>query len=236
MRQTLESRQALKAYYERYWENPIDPRNLIFDALNEHVRGRIPPGHGRVALDVGCGKGRITRMLLERGYRVTALDVNERFVDAISRAFPGVRAYRADISEDPLDDDYDLITCIEVAQNLPLLRLISALTNMTYHCERLFISISNLNSAHTRYIALRGWIAPFVHLYAPWEIELLLRWAGFRITHRRGFGLLTPVTLLRGFRGPVVPRWMARTVNRLLDPYFPECCHLYYVEGEMNER
>ena len=36
---------------------------------------------GQDVIDLGCGEGRFSRMMAERGAKVTGLDLNERFID-----------------------------------------------------------------------------------------------------------------------------------------------------------
>ena len=38
---------------------------------------------GLAVIDLGCGEGRFSRMLAERGARVTGLDLSERFIDLV---------------------------------------------------------------------------------------------------------------------------------------------------------
>ena len=47
------------------------PGHDAFWAYREALRGFIGPGSG-AALEVGCGEGRVSRLLRELGYRVTA--------------------------------------------------------------------------------------------------------------------------------------------------------------------
>lgn len=52
----------------------------------EELAGKLPE-HAHV-LELGCGFGRMTRVLLDRGFQVTALDVSEKMI----RLAPGLRA------------------------------------------------------------------------------------------------------------------------------------------------
>lgn len=45
---------------------------------------------GARVLELGCGMGRFTKLLLERGYEVTALDLSEYLIDRLRDEFAGV--------------------------------------------------------------------------------------------------------------------------------------------------
>lgn len=219
----------MDAYYEEVWENPRDCRNVVFEALNRYVESRVPSGWGKKALDVGAGKGTITRMLLKKGYDVTVLDTNKAFVDDLVTTLH-LQGIVGSISKVKLREDYDLITCIEVLQNLTREEAQKAMMNMMMHTDKLFVNISNRNSFHGRYVKARGWQLPFVHTYVPSELESMLSpW--FKVTHRRGIGLVTPVSLFKEFKVVLIPKRAATFINRL-DNYALKHCHLYYVEAE----
>ena len=54
--------------HDAYWYY----RDNFFDAV-------VPPG-GKQTIEVGCGEGRVTRDLMARGYRVTAIDSSQSLV------------------------------------------------------------------------------------------------------------------------------------------------------------
>ena len=110
----------IKDYYKEWWENPKDIRNVVFDSLNELVRERIPQGDGKKALDIGSGHGRIVSYLVEKGYDITAVDFNEDFCAELRRKFPSVRVLQEDVRNMDFDENerFDVVTCIELVQNL----------------------------------------------------------------------------------------------------------------------
>lgn len=223
--------EAISRYYEEWWENERDPRTIIFKALHDYVWGRIPFAQsGDRALDVGFGRGTITRMLVEKGYRVTAVDINKEFCYRLRGALPQVQVIHADISKIHFTRRYRVTTCIEVLENLRPWKLRKTLENLWYATDLLLADISNKRSMHARWVERRGWKNPFVHLYDPDEFNKLLEKVGFRIIHRRGIGVMTPITLFEGFRVTLVPRGLVRLVNRV-DRWFPRNCHIYYVEA-----
>ena len=227
------SADEIKDYYKEWWENPKDIRNVVFNSLNELVRERIPPGDGKKALDIGSGHGRIVSYLVEKGYDVTAVDFNEDFCEELKRKFPNVRVLQEDVRNFNLDENerFDIVTCIELVQNLDkddLLELMRKLGGWV--TKTLLINISNKNSLHNWWIEKRGFKKDFVFNYALGEFDGYLEEAGFRIVYRRGIGLVTPISLFRGFRGKLIPVWFAKIINKL-DPYATKKCHLYYVEA-----
>ncbi len=220
----------IKSYYSKWWENPRDIRNVVFNKLNEYVRQRIPCEEGRNALDIGSGHGRIVSYLVEKGYEVTAVEFNEEFVAELKVGFPSIRVIAEDVRQIALDKGYDLVTCIELAQNLNRTELLALLTKLAAVTKLLLINISNRNSLHARWLEFRHWKANFVFTYTPEEFEQILAQAGFDIIHRRGIGLITPISLFKDFKGKLIPVWLAKAVNRF-DFLFLRVCHLYYVEA-----
>jgi len=221
----------IKRYYEEWWENPRDPRDHVFKRLNRLIFKRLPPGNGKKALDIGSGKGTIVSFLLQKGYQARAVELNENFVRDLRQRFPAVDVIEGDFNAVLIDRTFDLVTAVEFIQNLdrdallPFLRKVASLT------DHLILSVSNKRSLHGFWAVFRGFIKPFVHVYTPKEIETLVRASGFKITFRRGIGLLTPITLFPDFRWKLIPRWLAKLVNPWGDKLFPRSCHLYYLEA-----
>jgi len=226
----------LLTYYAEWWENPRDPRNVVFGQLNRLVRERLPAGVGLSALDLGSGKGMIVSFLAACGYRVTSIEMNRDFVGALRARFPGVTVIEGNVKEVLPSQRFDLVTAIELSQNLDRVSLIRLLEQLARITSRLHISISNKNSLHGRWAAWRGFQMPFVHTYTPAELKEWLGRAGFQVVSAAGIGLVTPITLWPRFRGKLIPVWVARFINAVADRIFPEFCHLYYVEATSVER
>jgi SAM-dependent methyltransferase len=223
----------IKEYYSEWWENPKDIRSVVFDSLNELVKGRIPRGEGKKALDIGSGHGRIVSYLIEKGYEVTAVDFNVDFCDELKKKFPNVRVLRKDVRNLIFDKNerFDVITCIELVQNLDKDDLLGLLRTLGGGVSKLLlINIANKNSLHNWWIEKRGFKKDFVFNYTSDEFDEYLKEAGFRIVHRRGVGLVTPISLFSGFRGKLIPIWFAKMINKL-DRFATNICHLYYVEA-----
>ena len=53
----------------------------------------LPPVHGLVCLDLGCGEGHNTRLLAGKGACIAALDIAESFVAAATQAGRGGSCY-----------------------------------------------------------------------------------------------------------------------------------------------
>lgn len=222
----------IKKYYEEWWENPKDPRDIIFKKLNALVFERLPQGNGKRALDIGSGKGTIVSFLCQKDYQVTAVELNENFTNNLRQRFPEVKVIEGDVNSIPINDTFDIVTAIEFIQNLDREELNKFFRKIATITNNLIINISNKNSLHGFWTAFRGFQKPFVYTYTPKEIESILEEADFRVTYKRGIGLLTPITLLSNFRFKIIPIWIAKILNTIGDFTFPKICHLYYIEAK----
>ncbi|HEX2291971.1 MAG TPA: class I SAM-dependent methyltransferase, partial [Gaiellaceae bacterium] len=77
-------------------------------AFREHFFALLPPPGGRT-VELGCGEGRVTRDLKERGYDVVALDSSPTLLDAARTADSGGEYLLADAADLPFEDaSFDL--------------------------------------------------------------------------------------------------------------------------------
>ncbi|MGH7144749.1 MAG: class I SAM-dependent methyltransferase [Planctomycetota bacterium] len=78
-----------------------------YDTYRDHVNtpaffALLPQVKGRVGLDIGCGEGHNTRLLAERGARLTAIDISAAFIAEA----------QATEREKPLGIDYRLASAV----------------------------------------------------------------------------------------------------------------------------
>lgn len=64
----------------------------------------LPDVRGRCGIDIGCGEGHNTRLLAQRGARMTAIDIAEAFV----------RHAREEEEREPLGIEYHLASALSV--------------------------------------------------------------------------------------------------------------------------
>jgi ubiquinone/menaquinone biosynthesis C-methylase UbiE len=87
-------------------------------AHDEAIRALLPPPAGP-AIDVGCGEGRWTRELRERGYDVVGIDRSEKLLEAARAADPSGRYELAEADSLPVGDgDAHLVLCVNVLMHV----------------------------------------------------------------------------------------------------------------------
>ncbi len=79
---------SLRAAWERHAEEWIAwARTPAFDEsfwqLNLSTLSELLPGPGQLTLDVGCGEGRLLRVLAARGHRVLGIDASPTLARAV---------------------------------------------------------------------------------------------------------------------------------------------------------
>jgi SAM-dependent methyltransferase len=77
------------------------------------------PAPGRLTVDVGCGEGRVARVLRERGHTVVGVESSPALVEAARAADPGFDVHLAGAERMPLSDRAaDLVVASMVLQSL----------------------------------------------------------------------------------------------------------------------
>jgi len=100
-------------YYDRLsrWGEPMS------DADQERIKRTLEliPEDTRTVLDVGCGDGALTNLLLQRGLVVTGLDFSRTALQHVA----GPRVVGAVDALPFADRSFDLVLCAEVLEHLP---------------------------------------------------------------------------------------------------------------------
>lgn len=78
---------------------------------------RLDP-RGRSVLDVGCGSGFFTAYYLERGARVTGIDIAPTSIERLRRRHADATFLLGDVSETPIDSRYDLVNAFDVLYHI----------------------------------------------------------------------------------------------------------------------
>lgn len=97
----------------RYWDGNADAWTELaragHDLYRDHLNTpaffeALPDVAGLAGLDIGCGEGHNTRLLADRGARVTAVDISERFIGHARRSE----------EETPRGIDYRVASAVEL--------------------------------------------------------------------------------------------------------------------------
>ncbi len=224
------SAESIQRYYEEWWEDPRDIRNPIFDRLSRLVQQRIEQCAASRALDLGSGKGRVLSMLIAKGLKVTAIEFSPILARELKKNFPSATIVCADVRGWGPDHHYDLVTSIELTQVLGQDDLRSLLRRLRPYVKRILINVSNRHSVHGVWVRTRGFQAPFIVTYSSRDLVRMLEATGYRVVFATGVGFLTPLSLLRDFKVPIITHGLADRLRKL-DNCFPRFCHLYLVEA-----
>ena len=74
---------------------------------------------GKNVLDVGCGTGRLIRLLKDRGAIVTGADVSEQMIKITAKKFPDIKVVSSDIENLPFEDkSFDVVVAAFVIVHL----------------------------------------------------------------------------------------------------------------------
>lgn len=174
VRLIMNSRILVRTYFDHKYkkEDPYEIAKKSSDTRYSDMLALISDMHFKRALDVGCGEGSFSKMLLSCCDLVEGIDISET---AIARAklkyqcYSSLRFFAADFSKCCFEGKYDLIVCAEVLYYLnrnQLTKTISKIYGLLN--PNAFVLISNIKKIRSS----RGFFRTNIGAY---EINQLVR-------------------------------------------------------------
>jgi SAM-dependent methyltransferase len=74
----------------------------VYAPFNEALAAALAPVDGLAVLDVGCGPGSLSKLLLDRGAMPVGVDISDTMIDGARQLVPGARFEVADAQVEPL--------------------------------------------------------------------------------------------------------------------------------------
>jgi len=166
-----------RAFYDRMWATvPATQLNNHEKARLYAIRralDRLDLGSGLTVLDVGCGRGWLSGLLLHHYGHVTAYDLSPESITKARETFREVDFQPRDVMADPPDGEWDLVVSSEVIEHVQdQQRFVDTLVNVTKPSGHLLLTTPN---ARLR----RSWESES-HTFTPQPIENWLRRAELR--------------------------------------------------------
>ena len=219
-------------YYKIWWESSQDPRSSFFEKETEYIISRIPLIQRKSALDIGSGKGKIVSILIDKGFEVTAVEMFDEFCKDLQRRFNNINIINKDIREINFHKSWDLVTIIEVIQNLSLSEVDNLIKKLSCNNKTVILTFPNKNAFSSRWTSLFNFKKSFVTPHDPGQIIRVFEKHGYKIKHIKGNCFLCPVSLFSEFRGLIFPVYFAHLINSALDHVFPKACSFIYIEAQ----
>lgn len=124
-----------------------------------HIAELVEKYHPISILDVGCGDGRFLGLLSDAIPKRVGVDLSNKAISYAKAFHPDIDYRCIDIKD--LDENFDVITCIEVLEHIPEEELHSFIKNLLKRCNpcgKLIISVPTkilpLNKKHYRHYDL----------------------------------------------------------------------------------
>jgi len=101
---------------EKALERMIEAKNYtdwLFESAKPYLKGKV--------LEIGCGIGNMTKLLIREKIDLTASDNNENYIQDIKTVYDGLNAFCFDISKGALEnkaDSFDTILCFNVLEHI----------------------------------------------------------------------------------------------------------------------
>jgi ubiquinone/menaquinone biosynthesis C-methylase UbiE len=106
-------------YWEKVLISPTPVYQKLFDAEKEYLWSNVTKDAN--VLDIGCGNGRVIKLILDKTKTVTGIDndpnaVKDAKINLID--FPTVKIVQSDIGQTPFSDEFfDYVTLIDTLVN-----------------------------------------------------------------------------------------------------------------------
>jgi SAM-dependent methyltransferase len=119
--------EQVAASYDQIATRWLDPATYGFAQIERAVAFVKNRG---VALDVGCGTGRLLGLLGKHGFRIDGIDLSTTMIGLARDRHPEARLFHANICQWELPRSYDLIVAWDSTWHVPLSQQESVLTKL----------------------------------------------------------------------------------------------------------
>jgi 2-polyprenyl-3-methyl-5-hydroxy-6-metoxy-1,4-benzoquinol methylase len=173
------------------YDNPYDSQRLsIIESLIPHA-----PANGRVALDLGCGSGYVSRLLADRGWAVTAVDIDAGNIERTSaRVTKAIHGDALSVCRSLSSSSFNLVCGFELIEHVSRddgVALLAECARICRNTASLLLSTPNRMSPEGLYgyyygELLRGtrwnaWDTTHQYIYSSVELLRILRELGWRV-------------------------------------------------------
>src|SRR3989344_2247186 len=116
----------VKDYFSRagtvssWWEPKTSDKSHIFAREIKVLEKMLDGKKATDALDIACGKGRVSRMLNQRRLKTISLDISQEMLDIGYQRGDIINPQRGDGEDLHFDDEsFDVVTCIDALVHFP---------------------------------------------------------------------------------------------------------------------
>ncbi len=198
----------MRDYYEELWRRlPEDLSPPDWELRRKFIRDQVRPGD--LVLDLGCGDGAFTAILVEAGGQVIGADVAQAALDRAASHHPGLDFRRVAIDE-PLpfeDSQFDLVWASEVIEHVAdTAPWLSEVRRVLAPGGRLLLTTPSHGRARMALGGIERFSEPLgdhLHLYSRRSLRSLLDEFGFQdvwVRPAAGPPLLRRLLLARALR------------------------------------
>lgn len=130
-------------------------------------------------LEVGCGQGRITQLLVSRSSDVTVFDLNPDNVRVTLEAFPQVKGFVADLRSWRPQRRWDTVVAIEVLMHIPPADVGQAVSALRQAVLRRLVTCDWVRPVR----AAHNWMYDYSALLGPKQHEVAqISWQAISVT------------------------------------------------------
>ena len=162
----------------------------------------LPAGHGKLAVDIGCGPGFFSKMLSSKGWETTAIDIDISNLNSAKKyASKAILGDALAVLSDLPSAKYDFALALEIIEHMPKSygeALLIQIHRILHSGGRLLLSTPNrfsLEGLSGCYLGERilrngkwnAWDNTHVHIYSSFEIIELMKAKGYYIDRIDGF-------------------------------------------------
>ncbi|MEK6939763.1 MAG: class I SAM-dependent methyltransferase [Nanoarchaeota archaeon] len=132
----MEKKEALYREFAQYYDKIYAKRNYLKEVsfidsiIKKHNRGKS-------ILEVACGTGNHTKLLLKKGYSVVGIDKNKQMLNLAKKKLPQVEFKQGDMRDFNLNKKFDAVLCLftVINYNLTTAGVIKSLQNFKRHLK-----------------------------------------------------------------------------------------------------